>query len=162
MRRSSRSQEDRLTCLLIVGVFPDGPKVVIALEDSYRESRESRAGVLQNLTRQGMAAPVLAIGHGNLSFWVAPRDVYPETLEQGCWKHEIANVPDGLPRRLQAKANERLHDIIYAPDREHALKQITVFDSPAEHWLRRKTANPIESTFATVKARTIEITGAGA
>jgi hypothetical protein len=36
-------------------------------------------------------------------------------------------------------------------DQEHLL---TFFDFPAEHWVHLRTTNPIESPFATVKART--------
>jgi transposase-like protein len=182
-----RLEEDRLACLVVVGVLPDGRKEVIALEDGYRESTESWASVLRDLKRRGLTAPVLAIGDGNLGFWAALRDVYPETKEQRCWKHKVANVLDKLPKRLQAKAKEQLHDIMYAPDRESALEEITVFekeygtryakavetltkaqdrlltffDFPAEHWLHLRTTNPIESPFATVKARTKKTKGAG-
>jgi len=182
-----RLEEDRLACLVIVGVLPDGRKEVIALEDGYRESTESWASVLRDLKRRGMAAPVLAIGDGNLGFWAALRDVYPETKKQRCWKHKIANVLDKLPKRLQAKAKEQLHEIMYAPDRGSALEEIAVFekeygvryaravetlikdqdrmltffDFPAEHWLHLRTTNPIESAFATVKARTKKTKGAG-
>jgi putative transposase len=182
-----RLEEDRLACLVIVGVLPDGRKEVIALEDGYRESTESWASVLRDLKRRGMGAPVLAVGDGNLGFWAALRDVFPETREQRCWKHKIANVLDKLPKRLQARAKEQLHGIMYAPDRESALEEIdvfqkeygpryakavetlskdqermlTFFDFPAEHWLHLRTTNPIESTFATVKARTRKTKGAG-
>lgn len=182
-----RLEEDRLACLVIVGVLPNGRKEVIALEDGYRESTESWAGVLRDLKRRGMVAPLLAIGDGNLGFWAALRDVYPETKAQRCWKHKIANVLDKLPKRLQAKAKEQLHEIMYAPDRASALEEITVFekeygtrypktvatlrkdqeqmltffDFPAEHWRHLRTTNPIESTFATVKARTKKTKGAG-
>lgn len=182
-----RLEEDRLACLVIVGVLPDGRKEVVALEDGYRESTESWANVLRDLKRRGMAAPTLAIGDGNLGFWAALRDVFPETKEQRCWKHKIANVLDRLPKRLQTKAKEQLHEIMYAADRESALKEIAVFkkeysaryakavetltkdqdrmltffDFPAEHWLHLRTTNPIESTFATVKARTKKTKGAG-
>jgi putative transposase len=40
-----RLEEDRLACLVIIGVLPDGTKEVIALEDGYRESKESWARV---------------------------------------------------------------------------------------------------------------------
>jgi putative transposase len=182
-----RLEEDRLACLVIVGVLPDGRKEVIALEDGYRESTESWASALRDLKRRGLVAPVLAVGDGNLGFWAALRDVYPETKKQRCWKHKIANVLDKLPKRLQAKAKEQLHEIMYAPDRQSALEEITVFekeygtrytkavetltkdqermltffDFPAEHWLHLRTTNPIESTFATVKARTKKTKGAG-
>jgi putative transposase len=182
-----RLEEDRLACLVIVGVLPDGRKEVIALEDGYRESSESWASVLRDLKRRGMMAPVLAVGDGNLGFWAALREVFPETQEQRCWKHKIANVLDKLPKRLQARAKEQLHEIMYAADRATALEEIAVFqqeygkryakavetlikdqdrmltffDFPAEHWLHLRTTNPIESTFATVKARTKTTKGAG-
>jgi putative transposase len=183
-----RLEEDRrLACLVIVGVLPDGRKEVIALEDGYRESTESWASVLRDLKRRGMPAPVLAIGDGNLGFWAALREVYPETQEQRCWKHKLANVLDKLPKRLQARAKELLHEIMYAPDRESALEEIarfseeygarypkavetltkdqdrllTFFDFPAEHWIHLRTTNPIESAFSTVKARTKTTKGAG-
>ncbi len=182
-----RLEDDRLACLALVGVLPDGRKEVIALEDGYRESTETWASVLRDLKRRGMAAPVLAIGDGNLGFWAALREVYPETEEQRCWKHKIANVLDKLPKRLQARAKAMLHEIMYAPDRESALEEITrfseeygarypkavetlvkdqdqlltFFDFPAEHWIHLRTTNPIESPFATVKARTKKTKGAG-
>jgi len=182
-----RLEEDRLACLVIVGVLPDGRKEVIALEDGYRESTESWASVLRDLKRRGMKAPALAVGDGNLGFWAALRDVFPETKEQRCWKHKIANVLDKLPKRLQPRAKAQLHEIMYAPDRESALAEMAAFeeeyearytkavetllkdqeslltflDFPAEHWLHLRTTNPIESTFATVKARTKKTKGAG-
>jgi len=182
-----RLEEDRLACLVVVGVLPDGRKEVIALADGYRESTESWASLLRDLKRRGMTAPVLAMGDGNLGFWAALREVFPETKEQRCWKHKIANVLDKLPKRLQPKAKDQLHQIMYAPDRESALEEIAVFeeeygtryakavetltkdqdrmltffDFPAEHWLHLRTTNPIESAFATVKARTKKTKGAG-
>jgi putative transposase len=182
-----RLEEDRLACLVIVGVLPNGRKEVIALEDGYRESTESWASVLRDLKRRGMGAPLLAIGDGNLGFWAALREVYPKTKAQRCWKHKLANVLDKLPRRLQTKAKEQLHEVMYAPDRASALEEIAVFeqeydarypkavetlrkdqeqmltffDFPAEHWCHLRTTNPIESTFATVKARTKKTKGAG-
>jgi len=182
-----RLEEDRLACLVIVGVLPDGRKEVVALEDGYRESTESWASVLRDLKRRGMTAPVLAIGDGNLGFWAALRQVYPETQEQRCWKHKLANVLNKLPKRLQPRAKDMLREIMYAPDRKSALEEIdrfsseykarysravetltkdqdellTFFDFPAEHWIHLRTTNPIESAFATVKARTKKTKGAG-
>jgi putative transposase len=182
-----RLEEDRLACLVIVGVLPDGRKEVIAIEDGYRESSESWASLLRDLKRRGMPAPVLAVGDGGLGFWAALRDVYPETQEQRCWKHKIANVLDKLPRRLQPRAKAMLHEIMKAPDHESALEDIdrfsqeygtrypkavetltkdqdqllTFFDFPAEHWIHLRTTNPVESPFATVKARTRKTKGAG-
>ena len=41
-----RLEEDRLACLVIVGMLPDGRKEVVAIEDGYRESTESWASLL--------------------------------------------------------------------------------------------------------------------
>jgi transposase-like protein len=182
-----RLEEDRLACLVIIGVLPDGRKEVIALEDGYRESTESWASVLRDLKRRGLSVPILAVGDGNLGFWAALREVFPETKEQRCWKHKLANVLDKLPKRLQPRAKQMLREIMYAPDRESALEEITrfsteygarypkvvetltkdqdrlltFFDFPAQHWIHLRTTNPIESTFSTVKARTRKTKGAG-
>jgi transposase-like protein len=74
-----RTDGDRLTCLGIVGVLPDGRKEVMALQDGYRESTESWASVLRDLTLRGMRAPVLAFGDGNLGLWAALREMLPES-----------------------------------------------------------------------------------
>jgi len=182
-----RLEDDRLACLVIVGVLPDGRKEMIALEDGYRESTESWASLLRDLKRRGLPAPMLAVGDGNLGLWAALREVYPETEGQRCWKHKLANVLDKLPKRLQPRAKQMLHEIMYAPDRQSALKEtavfckeyearypkavetlikdqdqlLTFFDFPAEHWIHLRTTNPIESAFSTVKARTRKTKGAG-
>jgi len=182
-----RLEEDRLACLVVIGVNVDGTKEVIALEDGYRESEEAWASLLRDLKRLGMPAPMLAIGDGALGFWAAVRKVYPKTREQRCWVHKIRNVLDKLPKRLQPRAKDMLHEIMYAPDRESAREDIerfaeeyearypkavecllkdkdtllTHFNFPAEHWIHLRTTNPIESPFATVKARTRQTKGAG-
>tara|TARA_Y100000310_G_scaffold289044_1_gene315160 strand:- start:119 stop:1381 length:1263 start_codon:yes stop_codon:yes gene_type:complete len=182
-----RLEEDRLACLVIIGVLPDGTKEVIALEDGYRESRESWASLLRDLKSRGMPAPILAVGDGALGFWGALRETFPETREQRCWVHKIANALDKLPKRLQPRAKDLLHEIMYAPDMESAKGDIerfteeygtrypkavecllkdqdtllTFFDFPAEHWIHLRTTNPIESPFATVKTRTRQTKGAG-
>jgi putative transposase len=134
-----------------------------------------------------MPAPKVATGDGALGFWAALRQVFPGTEEQRCWVHKNANVLDKLPKRVQPRAKDMLHEIMYAPDRQSALEDIerfsqefaakypkaveclikdqdellTFFDFPAEHWLHLRTTNPIESSFSTVKARTKKTKGAG-
>jgi len=182
-----RLEDDRLAALVIVGVRPDGTKEVIAIEDGYRESTESWLAVLRDLKARGMRAPALAIGDGALGFWAATREVWPETREQRCWVHRIANVLDKLPTRLQSQAKRALHEIMYAEHRaacETAIQRfvqdyeakypkavkslvtdvarlLTHFDFPAAHWKHLRSTNPIESTFATVKHRTRVTKGAG-
>ena len=182
-----RLEDDRLACLVVIGVRPDGVKEVIALEDGYRESTESWATLLRDLKHRGLAAPKLAVADGALGFWKALRDVFPETEEQRCWVHKIANVLDKLPKRLQPRAKSHLHEMMRAPDRQTALEELSRFqaeyadkyakavacltkdedtlftfmDYPAAHWIHLRTTNPIESGFSTVKARTRTTKGAG-
>ncbi len=182
-----RLGEERLCCLVVVGVRADGHKELVAIEDGYRESTDSWACLLRDLKRRGMRAPVLAVGDGALGFWAAVRDVFPETTEQRCWFHVAANVLNALPKSVQGAARRALSEIRDAEDRSHAeaairafsdefgakwpkaVQKITdkpeallaFFDLPAEHWVHLKTTNPIESTFATVRLRTKVTKGAG-
>jgi len=168
-------------------VRPDGVKEVVAIDDGYRESTESWLTLLRDLKVRGMVAPKLAMADGALGFWAALRQVFPDTEEQRCWVHKIANVLDKLPKRLQSKAKEQLHDIMRAPSYQVALEEVerftrtfddkypkavatltkdqeqmfTFFNYPAAHWLHLRTTNAIESTFSTVKARTRTTKGAG-
>ena len=182
-----RLEEDRLCTLVMIGVRPDGTKELIAVEDGYRESTESWATVLRDLRDRGMRAPVVAVGDGALGFWAAVRDVWPETKEQRCWVHRIANVLDKLPKRIQPKAKKMLHEAMNADTRADAEKEIdafvkafkakhpkavesltreqdellTYFDFPADHWRHLRTTNVIESPFATVRLRQRVTKGAG-
>ena len=182
-----RLEEDRLCCLVVIGVKADGTKELLACSDGYRESTESWADVLRDLKNRGMTAPMVAVGDGALGFWSALGDVFPETREQRCWVHKTANILDVLPKRLHRTAKAAIHEIYQAETRADAEAGIddfarqfgdkypkavdklikdrdallTFYDYPAAHWTHLRTTNPIESTFATVRARTKVTKGAG-
>ena len=182
-----RLEDERLCTLVLIGARPDGTKEVIAVEDGFRESTESWASLLRDLKRRGMRAPVVGVGDGALGFWAAVRDVWPETREQRCWVHRMANVLDKLPKSLQPKAKEALREMMYAPSSKECGelkdafvaeygakypkatnslttdwdKLLTHFELPAEHWLHVRTTNVIESPFATVRLRQRVTKGAG-
>jgi transposase-like protein len=185
-----RLGEDHKLCLLVlIGVTEDGEKELLAVEGGYRESKDSWSAVLNSLTSRGLTAPMLAIGDGALGFWAALRgcEGFEKTKEQRCWVHKIANVLDKLPKRLQPKAKELLHEMMRAEKKSDAEKEreqfaklfsekypkavecltknwltlTAYYDFPAAHWLHLRTTNPIESSFATVKLRTKVTKGAG-
>jgi transposase-like protein len=183
-----RLGEDPKVCLLIViGVREDGEKELLAVEDGYRESTDSWAGVFRDMKRRGLNEPCLVVGDGALGAWAALRDAYPCAGEQRCWFHASGNVIDCLPRRLHSRAKGLLSEIIEAPTRRDAKLALEVFreeygakypkalakldrdwvaltafyDYPAEHWRHLRTTNPIESAFATVRLRTRVTKGAG-
>jgi transposase-like protein len=131
--------------------------------------------------------PKLATGDGALGFWKALPKVFPKTRSQRCWFHKSGNVIDQLPKRLQAGAKEKLHQIWMADTRAHAHQAFDLFietyrakypkaaeclekdreellafyDFPAEHWVHLRTTNPIESVFSTVKHRQKKTRGNG-
>ena len=174
-----RLDQDKVCLLVMIGVRSDGRKELIALADGFRESSESWADLLRDCKRRGMTAPTLAIGDGALGFWKAVRDVFPATKEQRCWWHKTGNVLAALPKSAQPGALAAIREIWQAEDKSHAKAAVKAFaaaygtkwpkaaakivddtdvllaffDYPAEHWVHLRTANPIESTFATVRLR---------
>jgi putative transposase len=183
-----RLEEDRQCILVLMGATADGHKELIAIADGYRESEQSWKALLLDCQARGLVVdPKLAIGDGALGFWKTVRQVWPQTQEQRCWVHKTANILDSLPKGQQPRAKEMLHAIWQAATRQEAYKafdlflatyeakypkatecltkdreQLLVFyDFPAEHWMHLRTTNPIESTFATVRLRTVKTKGAG-
>ena len=179
--------EDEAQCLLvIIGATPEGKKELVGLIDGVRESTQSWRELLLDLKRRGLAiGPELAVADGALGFWQAIEEVWPKTRGQRCWVHKTANVLNKLPKSQQLRAKRALHDIwmaetkadagaafdafietyavkygkaveCLAKDRETLL---AFYDFPAEHWKHLRTTNPIESTFATVRHRTVRAKG---
>lgn len=176
-------------CLLVLmGATAEGKKELIAVEDGFRESEQSWYEVLLGLKQRGLEqAPLIAVGDGALGFWAALRKVYPSTREQRCWVHKTANVLNGMPKSVQAKAKGDLHEIWQAETRQDAQKAfqnflqkyaakydkacgclekdeevlLSFYDFPAEHWKHLRTTNPIESTFATIRLRHRKTKGNG-
>jgi len=181
-----RSDDARQCILVIIGVTEQGQKEFVAIEDGYRESEQSWAELLLRVKSQGLEhAPELAVGDGAMGFWKALSKVYPETRHQRCWVHKTANVLNKLPKSVQPKVKQALHEIWMAPTKEDAYKafetamttysvkypkamqclkkdkdqMLAFYDFPAVHWQHIRTSNPIESTFATVRLRTSKTRG---
>jgi putative transposase len=179
--------EDEAQCLLvIIGATADGTKELVGLTDGMRESTRSWKELLLDLQRRGLLiGPELAVADGALGFWQAIEEVWPKTRGQRCWVHKTANVLNKLPKSQQSKAKRALQDIwmaatkkdaeaafnafvaTYAVKYEKAVDCLTkdreallaFYDFPAEHWKHLRTSNPIESTFATVRHRTVRSKG---
>jgi len=181
-----RSDDAKQCILVIVGVTEQGVKEFVAIEDGYRESEQSWTELLLRLKAQGLEeAPKLAVGDGALGFWKALSKVFPETVHQRCWVHKTANVLNKLPKSVQPKVKQALHEIWMAPTKNAACRafvtavsiysakypkamecllkdkdqMLAFYDFPAAHWQHIRTSNPIESTFATVRLRTAKTRG---
>lgn len=179
--------EDNAQCLLvIIGATPEGKKELVGLIDGVRESALSWKQLLLDLKRRGLeSGPQLAVADGALGFWQAIEEVWPKTRAQRCWVHKTANVLNKLPKSQHSKAKRVLQDIWMAETRKDATSAFNTFidiygvkydkavtclskdreallafyDFPAEHWKHLRTTNPIESTFATVRHRTVRAKG---
>ena len=179
--------EDEAQCLLVIlGATPEGKKELVGLIDGVRESTQSWRELLLDLKRRGLAiGPELAVADGALGFWKAIEEVWPRSRGQRCWVHKTANVLNKLPKSQQSRAKRALQEIWMAEtrnDAEAAFEAFTeayavkydravdclakdreallaFYDFPAEHWRHLRTSNPIESTFATVRHRTVRAKG---
>lgn len=179
--------EDEAQCILvIIGATPEGTKELVGFTDGSRESAHDWRVLLLDLKRRGLTiAPELAVADGALGFWKALGEVWPKTREQRCWVHKTANVLAKLPKSHHPKAKRALQDIWMAETKADAETAFDTFiesyrvkydkaaeclrkdrgallafyDFPAEHWKHLRTTNPIESTFATVRHRTIRSKG---
>ena len=84
-----RLAEDRLCCLVLVGVRPDGSKELVAVTDGYREDKQSWLDLLRDLS-----APEVVTGDGALGFWGALARSSPPPGSRGvgctrrrmCWR----------------------------------------------------------------------------
>ena len=182
----ARLEDDAQCLLVIIGATADGKKELVGLADGIRESAQSWKELLLDLKRRGLTIdPQLAVADGALGFWKAIDEVWPKTRAQRCWVHKTANVLNKLPNSLQAKAKRALQNIWMAETRHAAEAALDKFiesygvkydkavecltkdrealfafyDFPAEHWKHLRTTNPIESTFATVRHRTVRSRG---
>jgi len=182
----ARLEDDKRCILVIIGATPEGKKELVGFTDGARESAHDWRELLLGLKRRGLTmAPELAAADGALGFWKALGEVWPGTREQRCWVHKTANVLNKLPKSQQPKAKRALQDIWMAGTRNDAeasfdafietyelkyekaagcLKKdrgalLAYYGFPAEHWKHLRTSNPIESTFATVRHRTIRSKG---
>jgi putative transposase len=142
--------------------------------------------LLLDLKRRGLAmGPELAGADGALGFWKAVEEVWPKTRGQRCWVHKTANVLNKLPKSQQPKAKRALQEIWMAAPKKDAFAAFDAFietwgvkydkaveclvkdrdtllafyDFPAEHWKHLRTTNIIESSFATIRHRTVRSKG---
>ena len=180
--------EPQAECVLvIIGATPEGKKELLGFQVGIRESTQSWRELLVDIKARGLAmAPEIAVGDGAMGFWKALDEVFPGTRHQRCWFHKISNVLNKFPKSMAPAVKSDLQNIHHAPTRANAVAAsetfrekyeakyapavtcltkdidalLAFYDFPAEHWDHLRTANPIESVFATVRHRTVRTKGA--
>jgi transposase-like protein len=173
-------ESTKAALLVLIAALADGRKVVLAVESGHRESTESWAEILRDLTARGLRAPACVIGDGALGLWNAVGQVWPQAAEQRCWNHKLRNVVDAVPLKQQADVQAAVQRIAAAEsvataeeerqrfhrayrlrfpkacdrlDRDWA-RMLTYYQFPKEHWRHLRTTNVVESPFAAVRLRT--------
>ena len=180
--------EPAAECMLVlIGATPEGKKELVGFQVGARESAQSWRELLADLKARGLAVPPeIAVSDGALGFWKAVNEAWPGTRHQRCWVHKTANVLNKLPKSIHPAAKADLRGIWQAETRVDAEAAMTTFaakygtkyhkavacltkdrelplaffDFPAQHWDHLRTANPVESVFATVRHRTVRTKGA--
>jgi transposase-like protein len=173
-------EKDKAALLVVIGAMSNGKKKLLACESGYRESKESWASVLRDLTGRGLKLGRLTIADGHLGIWAALGELHPEGEEQRCWNHKIKNVLDAMPKRVRAEAAEYLCKIPYAETRQKCQilrdafaaryrrqypkaverllsdwdRMVTFYSYPKDHWVHIRTTNVVESPFASARLRT--------
>jgi putative transposase len=183
----ARMEPEAECILVLIGATPEGKKELVGFHVGRRESAQSWRELLVELKARGLAvAPEMAVGDGALGFWKALDEVFPGTRHQRCWVHKVSNVLNKFPKSMAPAVKSDLRDIWQAETRaaaeaamgtfaeKYGIKYgsaaaclvkdgealLAFFDFPAEHWDHLRTANPIESVFATVRHRTVRTKGA--
>lgn len=173
-------ESTKAALLVLIAALADGTKVVLAVESGHRESAESWAEILRDLTARGLRAPACVVGDGALGLWNAVGQVWPHVAEQRCWNHKLRNVVDAVPLKHQPDVQAAVQKIAAAESvadaerarqrfhREYRLRfpkacerldrdwarMLTYYQFPKEHWRHLRTTNVVESPFAAVRLRT--------
>lgn len=160
----------RLPVLAVVGIRPNGEKMLLALEIRGGEGEDAWKGVLQDLTRRGLKPPKLAVIDGSPGLSSALELTWPEIDKQRCTVHKLRNLFSHSPESLHEEIKTDFHAIVYADSElearsaydaflrkwrklsegvaksleEAGLELITFFRYPKSQWKSLRTTNLIE------------------
>ncbi|CAM2197967.1 transposase [Paraburkholderia kururiensis] len=161
----ARAEDSDGQCLLvIIGVKPDGSKERVALNDGYREWKESWKELLLDLKKRGrQAPPLLAVGDGAMGLWAALEEVFPQTRHQRCWfsqdrqhtqRHAqiAARQGQGCARRDMECRDKSRRNRRVQPVRRHVRSQVPKGRREA-HERPRRTARVLRLPGRTLAAR---------
>lgn len=160
----------RLPILAVVGIRPNGEKILLSLEIRGGEGEEAWKSVLQDLVRRGLKRPKLAMIDGSPGLSSAIELTWPGIEKQRCAVHKLRNLLSHAPEGLHEEIRTDFHAIVYADDgacaraaydgfvkkwrklsegvarslEEAGLELITFFRYPKSQWKSLRTTNLIE------------------
>lgn len=160
----------RLPILAVVGIRPNGEKILLALEIRGGEGQDAWKGVLQDLVHRGLKRPKLAVIDGSPGLSSAIELTWPGIEKQRCTVHKLRNLFSHAPDGLHEEIKTDYHALVYADDEaaarlaydafvkkwrklsegvarsleEAGLELITFFRYPKSQWKSLRTTNLIE------------------
>jgi putative transposase len=168
-----------ISLLIALGVRRDGQKVLLAVKNMGGESEAAWRGILDDLTKRGLAAPELAIVDGAPGLEKALVSLWPNLPVQRCTVHKLRNLIAHAPKRLAEEIAADYSDMIYADspqdiEKRHKAfirkwrekceavatsleeagdKLFTFTRLPVEQWKSARTTNAIERLHLEFKRR---------
>ena len=165
--------------LAVLGVAEDGTKVLVALRVAASEAASQWSGVLLDLQKRGLLAPLLLVvdGHAGLHKALA---AWPGARVQRCTQHKRVNLEEHCPPHARAELRRDYRRITHAADGLSARKAhdafaakwstlcpavarsfadagtelLTFYDFPKSMWRALRTTNPLENLNREFRRRT--------
>jgi transposase-like protein len=101
--------------LAVLGVAEDGTKCLVALQLAASEAGQHWTGLVADLQRRGLAAPVLIVSDGHAGLRKAV-ELWPEARVQRCAWHKWQNLMEHCPVHARRELKRDYDRIVYAHD----------------------------------------------
>lgn len=165
--------------LAVLGVAEDGTKMLVSLRLAASEAASQWSGVLLDLQKRGLSAPMVMVvdGHAGLQKALA---AWPDVQVQRCARHKLVNLQEHCPTHARAEMTRDYHRIINAADgvaarkaydafvakwsklcpavarsiEEAGLELLTFYAFPKAMWRALRTTNPLENLNREFRRRT--------
>jgi transposase-like protein len=165
--------------LAVLGVADNGTKVLVALRLAASEAAGQWSGVLVDLQKRGLVAPLLVVidGHAGLGKALA---AWPDVRVQRCARHKLTNLLEHCPAHARPEMKRDFNRILRAVDgitarkaydafvakwtslcpavarsiEEAGLELLTFYAFPKTMWRALRTTNPLENLNREFRRRT--------
>jgi len=165
--------------LAVLGVAEDGTKVLVSLRLAASEAASQWSGVLLDLQKRGLSAPLVMVVDGHAGLQKA-LEAWPNVRVQRCARHKLVNLQDHCPTHARAEMKRDYQRIINATDgiaarkaydaflakwsklcpavarsiEEAGLELLTFYAFPKTMWRALRTTNPLENLNREFRRRT--------
>lgn len=116
--------------LAALGVTETGQKQLVGLQLAAAEATASWSGLLSNLQRRGLPAPLLVVTDGHAGLKKA-LETWPTVRVQRCTTHKGRNLEDACPVHARPELKRDYHRIIYA---DSGLNARAAYDTFVKKW----------------------------